>query len=117
MAIDEKILALLERRGYQVTDAVRAALDEFIAAAEDASVRIDVNDVDEDALGGGDDDDELATTRQIACPHCGEDIAISIDLSGEDQDTIQDCQVCCSPIRVTYSVVDGRIGNFSAEAS
>ncbi len=115
MAIDEKILALLERRGYQVTDAVREALDEFIAAAEDASVRIDVNDVDEDEPGG--DDDDLATTKQIACPHCGEDIAISIDLSGEDQDTVQDCQVCCSPIRVTYTVVDGRMGAFSAEAS
>jgi hypothetical protein len=56
-------------------------------------------------------------TRSIDCPHCGERIDIAIDLSGGDQDNVQDCEVCCSPIRIVYTVRDGRLGDLSCEAS
>ena len=71
--------------------------------------------LDEEEAGGSLAD--LALTRSIACPHCGEAIDIAIDLSGDSQDDVQDCSVCCSPIRVTYTVEGGRLLSFSAEAS
>jgi len=124
MAIDAKILSLLKRRGYTLTDGVREALEEFLIAIAEArdATRMAGGDDDEDGgADAGDEDageeEELATTRYIACPHCGERIGIAIDLSGDDQDAVQDCEVCCSPIRISYTVSRGRLGSFSAEAS
>ena len=123
MAIAKKIIALLERRGYEVNDTVRDALEEFLAEIEVGRPMGGFDDEAPDEDDGEDDDDagggaeELAPIHHIACPHCGERIGIALDLSGEDQDTIQDCEVCCSPIRVVYTVVNGRMGTFSAEAS
>lgn len=34
----------------------------------------------------------------IDCPYCGETIDVFIDTSVEDQQYIEDCQVCCRPI-------------------
>lgn len=41
------------------------------------------------------------------CPYCGEPIELLIDDSVEHQDYIEDCQVCCRPIRVAVAIVDG----------
>jgi len=40
----------------------------------------------------------------IQCPYCGEWIEILIDDSAGDQQYIEDCQVCCSPINITVSI-------------
>ena len=34
----------------------------------------------------------------IQCPYCGEIISVLIDCSIQQQDYIEDCQVCCKPI-------------------
>jgi len=34
----------------------------------------------------------------ISCPYCGEVIPVLIDASVEEQNYIEDCQVCCQPI-------------------
>jgi hypothetical protein len=34
------------------------------------------------------------------CPFCGEPIELLVDLSAPDQRYIEDCEVCCRPIRV-----------------
>jgi hypothetical protein len=44
---------------------------------------------------------------QISCPFCGEPLSILLDLSIPEQDYIEDCQVCCRPIRIVYSSADG----------
>ncbi len=36
--------------------------------------------------------------KTVHCPYCGESINILIDASVPQQDYIEDCQVCCSPI-------------------
>ena len=36
----------------------------------------------------------------IQCPYCGEQISLLIDGSDDTQQYIEDCQVCCRPIRV-----------------
>jgi hypothetical protein len=40
----------------------------------------------------------------IDCPYCGETIDVLIDLSGGDQDYIEDCQVCCQPMNISVRV-------------
>ena len=37
---------------------------------------------------------------QFQCPHCGEMITSTADTSQGDFTTIEDCEVCCSPINV-----------------
>ena len=38
----------------------------------------------------------------VLCPYCGETVLIALDPgSGEDQEYVEDCQVCCQPWRVT----------------
>ncbi|PHS14909.1 MAG: hypothetical protein COA86_14665 [Kangiella sp.] len=36
--------------------------------------------------------------NDIHCPYCGELILVLIDCSVEQQEYIEDCQVCCRPI-------------------
>lgn len=42
--------------------------------------------------------------EEIHCPYCGERVAVLIDCSEEEQEYIEDCQVCCRPIRFQVSV-------------
>ena len=37
----------------------------------------------------------------IQCPYCGESIDLFVDDSVEEQQYIEDCQVCCRPIHVS----------------
>lgn len=53
---------------------------------------------DEYALGDGD----AETSATVTCPHCGEEVEITLDPSGGDQqEYIEDCEVCCNPWSVT----------------
>jgi len=42
---------------------------------------------------------ESLQQTSINCPYCGEKIEVLIDCSIEQQEYIEDCQVCCRPIR------------------
>ncbi|KLD76049.1 CPXCG motif-containing cysteine-rich protein [Xanthomonas hyacinthi] len=37
----------------------------------------------------------------LQCPYCGEWIDLALDPSVEAQQYVEDCQVCCRPMRVT----------------
>ena len=42
------------------------------------------------------------TTGIVLCPYCGEENTVSLDPgSGDAQDYVEDCQVCCQPWRVS----------------
>jgi len=41
---------------------------------------------------------------QIHCPYCGEPLDILVDGSVEEQEYIEDCQVCCRPIDIQTHV-------------
>lgn len=45
-------------------------------------------------------------SEDIECPYCGETIPVLLDLSGGDQDYVEDCSVCCKPIRFILQVHD-----------
>ena len=40
---------------------------------------------------------------KIQCPYCWEEIDISVDCSIVSQEYIEDCEVCCEPIRLTIN--------------
>ena len=52
---------------------------------------------------------------QITCPFCWETLTILLDLSLPEQDYIEDCQVCCQPIHISYTSDDGVISSLNAE--
>ena len=37
----------------------------------------------------------------ITCPYCGETLELIIDSSAGRQEYIEDCHVCCQPIRLS----------------
>ncbi|ATR81769.1 CPXCG motif-containing cysteine-rich protein [Pseudomonas sp. FFUP_PS_473] len=41
------------------------------------------------------------------CPYCGEEFEAVLDLSGGDQEYVEDCPVCCRPIVFMLQVHDG----------
>jgi transcription elongation factor Elf1 len=51
----------------------------------------------------------------FSCPYCGQDISVILDLSVRRQTYIEDCEVCCKPIEISYSVQDGDVDLFDAK--
>ncbi|WP_023603285.1 CPXCG motif-containing cysteine-rich protein [Aliivibrio logei] len=42
----------------------------------------------------------------ILCPYCNESIVILVDQEDRDQEYIDDCSVCCRPIRIQVTTND-----------
>ncbi|MDG6778678.1 CPXCG motif-containing cysteine-rich protein [Thiomicrorhabdus sp. zzn3] len=42
--------------------------------------------------------------HRVQCPYCWESIEILVDASETEQDTIEDCSVCCRPIHLRIHV-------------
>ncbi len=40
----------------------------------------------------------------IACPYCGETITILVDCSAGNQNYIEDCRICCQPMRLVITL-------------
>ena len=49
------------------------------------------------------------------CPYCGEEISMVLDLSVRRQTYVEDCEVCCNPIEISYSVQDDALAEFAAK--
>lgn len=41
---------------------------------------------------------------EVSCPSCGDAIELQVDSSIRRQEYIQDCEVCCRPMRVTVAI-------------
>jgi transcription elongation factor Elf1 len=52
----------------------------------------------------------------FACPYCSERISMVLDTSVKRQTYIEDCEVCCHPIQVRYTVQGHEIFEFDATA-
>ena len=50
---------------------------------------------------------------QITCPYCGETLEIVIDSSVSRQEYLEDCQVCCKPMKLRVGI--GEDGEPSVE--
>ncbi|HEX5000212.1 MAG TPA: CPXCG motif-containing cysteine-rich protein [Terriglobia bacterium] len=54
--------------------------------------------------------------HHFSCPYCGERISVVLDMSVRRQTYIEDCEVCCRPIQVRYTVVDDDLAEFTARS-
>lgn len=63
--------------------------------------------------------EEHFTTRKkvFTCPHCRERISMLLDMSVEYQCYIEDCEVCCNPIEISYQTEEGQLVSFQAGMS
>jgi transcription elongation factor Elf1 len=53
--------------------------------------------------------DEPLIARRIHCPYCAEATEIVLDLSAGDQSYVEDCQVCCQPMQVSFETDQGEL--------
>ena len=59
--------------------------------------------------------DRFSPRKQaFTCPHCGERISMMLDPSAGSQRYVEDCEVCCNPIEISFQVEEGRIVSFEA---
>jgi len=49
----------------------------------------------------------------VSCPYCGENINVLLDNSVDEQQYIEDCQVCCRPI--VFKVTTGFSGEMMVQ--
>ena len=55
------------------------------------------------------------TEHAFTCPYCWEEITMLLDLSSDGrQSYVEDCEVCCNPIQVSYEVEEGEMLSFEA---
>jgi hypothetical protein len=59
----------------------------------------------------------LLEGHDVGCPHCGETITLTLDLSVPEQSYIEDCPVCCRPMVVSYVANDGELSELHVDAS
>ena len=50
-----------------------------------------------------------ARETTLACPYCGETIELLVDCSLDEQEYVEDCSVCCRPITLVATAVDGEL--------
>jgi hypothetical protein len=60
---------------------------------------------------------ELLHEADTHCPYCGEPITLVVDLSVDGQTYIEDCFVCCRPIRVTCHADGGTFGGIEVDTN
>jgi hypothetical protein len=59
----------------------------------------------------------LLQGQDVTCPHCWETINLTFDLSVPGQSYVEDCPVCCKPMAVTYTAVDGEVSEINVESA
>lgn len=52
----------------------------------------------------------------FTCPYCWQEISIVLDASEPHQTYIEDCEVCCKPIEVEYSLDEETVTEFEARS-
>ncbi|WP_251980160.1 CPXCG motif-containing cysteine-rich protein [Salinibacter ruber] len=53
--------------------------------------------------------------QSFTCPHCWETTAVLVDPSVREQTYIEDCGVCCRPLRVHIVAQGGRVVSFNVQ--
>jgi hypothetical protein len=55
--------------------------------------------------------------HSFICPYCGEEISMVLDDSVSRQTYIEDCEVCCRPIEISYMIEDDALVEFAARTT
>ncbi|REJ77404.1 MAG: CPXCG motif-containing cysteine-rich protein [Acidobacteria bacterium] len=49
------------------------------------------------------------------CPYCWQKISMLLDLSAGAQNYVEDCEVCCRPIKISFTIGEEEVSEFEAE--
>ena len=60
---------------------------------------------------------ELVQEHEVTCQACWETVTVTLDLSIDDQEFIEDCHVCCSPLSISVRADCGELLSVSVEAA
>ena len=50
----------------------------------------------------------------FSCPYCWEQISMILDIYEEESTYVEDCEVCCRPIEITFKFSDEELVSFEA---
>lgn len=50
----------------------------------------------------------------FTCPYCWQQISMVLDASEPHQVYVEDCEVCCKPIEVDYTIDEDAVASFEA---
>ena len=50
----------------------------------------------------------------FTCPYCWQTISMVLDVSVPEQTYVEDCEVCCQPIEISYTAENGGVIGFEA---
>lgn len=53
--------------------------------------------------------------HEFLCPYCNAPISMMLDQT-VNQQYIEDCEVCCNPIKITYAFHEGDLEVFDAQS-
>jgi transcription elongation factor Elf1 len=51
----------------------------------------------------------------FTCPYCWQTVSMILDLSIEEQSYVEDCEVCCHPVQISYTAEVFELTSFSAD--
>ncbi|MGH9841092.1 MAG: CPXCG motif-containing cysteine-rich protein [Blastocatellia bacterium] len=54
---------------------------------------------------------------EFACPYCWQTITMLLDLSVSRQEYVEDCEICCRPILISYESNGEDLLSFEAQGS
>ncbi len=57
----------------------------------------------------------METEYFFTCPYCWQQISMVLDLSVGEQSYVEDCEVCCRPIQISYVAENFELKDFQAE--
>lgn len=52
----------------------------------------------------------------FSCPYCAAEVSMLLDPADSAQPYIEDCEVCCRPIRVQFEIDGGEVVLFDASS-
>ena len=55
--------------------------------------------------------DHRVVDRLVHCPYCDAGFSIVVDLSAGGQTYIEDCQVCCQPMQISFDVSEDSLAS------
>lgn len=56
--------------------------------------------------------------KKFKCPYCFEKISMILDMSVDGHHSyIEDCEVCCQPIQISFGVSNGSLVSFDAHGA
>jgi transcription elongation factor Elf1 len=61
--------------------------------------------------------DASVIERRISCPFCAERMSILIDASAGGQSYVEDCQVCCQPMQISFDADDNDLLNLQVDCA